>query len=151
MCCFYTNLPTTSCGARELLIEENTTATADKLDSTLARWTYTPYFQFLRDKDVNNIIATCTLCAKPKDLSTLRNSTSNLTKHQEWCHTNIKLVTKRKQTEDESRERTKQQKHSLHLGCLNLKKWGDCQRYAATFNSGFSVFWKNCEQDPRPR
>ena len=26
--------------ARELLIEEKTTAAADKLDSTLARWTY---------------------------------------------------------------------------------------------------------------
>ena len=50
------------------------------------------------------------MCAKPKDLSTSRNSTSNLTKHLEWCHTNIKLVTKRKQTEDESGEKTKQQK-----------------------------------------
>ena len=108
--------------AGELLIEEKTTAAADKLDSTLARWTYAHYFQFLRDKDVKNIIATCTLCAKPKDLSTSRNNTSNLTKHLERCHTNIKLVTKRKQTEDESGEKTKQQKHSPVLRCLNLKK-----------------------------
>uniref|UniRef100_A0A671WJW0 BED-type domain-containing protein n=1 Tax=Sparus aurata TaxID=8175 RepID=A0A671WJW0_SPAAU len=79
---------------------------------SLTGWTYAHYFQFLRDKDVKNIIATCTLCVKPKDLSTSRNNTSNLTKHLERCHTNIKLVTKRKQTEDESGEKTKQQKHS---------------------------------------
>ena len=65
------------------------------------------------------------LYAKPKDLYTPQNSTSNLTKHQERCHTNIKLVTLRKQPEDESGEKTKQQKHSPILGCLNLEKWGD--------------------------
>ena len=88
--------------ARELLIEGKMTAAADKLDPILARWTYAHYFQFFRDKDVKNIIVKCTLCAKPKDLSTSWNSTSNLTKHQERCDTNIKLVTKRKQTKDES-------------------------------------------------
>ena len=56
-------------------------------------------------KDVKNIIVKCILCAKPKDLSTSQNSTSHLTKHLERCHTNIKLVTKRKQTEDESGEK----------------------------------------------
>ena len=91
--------------ARELLIEEKTTAAADKMDSAFARWTCAHYFQFVRAKDVKNIIVQCTLCAKPKDLSTSRNSTGTSTKHLEWCHTNIKLVTKRKQTEDESGEK----------------------------------------------
>ena len=72
------------------------TAAADKFDSTFVRWTYTPYFQFVRDKDEKNIIVKCTLCAKPTDLSTLRNNVflSNLTKHLEHCLTYIKLVTK---------------------------------------------------------
>ena len=72
------------------------TAAADKLDSMFTRWTYAHYFQFVRDKDVKNIIVKCTLCAKPEDLATLRNSACNLSKHLEQCHTNIKLVTKRK-------------------------------------------------------
>uniref|UniRef100_A0A8C5FPP2 BED-type domain-containing protein n=1 Tax=Gadus morhua TaxID=8049 RepID=A0A8C5FPP2_GADMO len=85
---------------------------AAESDSTFARWAYAHYFQFDRDKDTNNLIVKCTLCVKPKDLSTSRNSTSNLTKHLARCHANIKLVTKkRKQTEDESGEKTaKQQK-----------------------------------------
>ena len=82
------------------------TAAADKLDSAFTRLIYTHYFQLVRDKDVKNIIVKCTLCAKPKDPSTLQNTTSNLTKHLERCHTNIKLLTKGKQTEDESREKT---------------------------------------------
>ena len=52
--------------AGELLIEEKTTAAADKLDSAFTRWTCAHYFQFVRDKDVKNIIVKCTLCAKPR-------------------------------------------------------------------------------------
>ena len=87
--------------ARKLSIEEKMTAAA-KLDIAFARWTCAHYFQFVREKDVKNIIVKCTLYAKPKDLCTSQNSTNNLMKHLERCHTNIKLVTKRKQTEDES-------------------------------------------------
>ena len=54
--------------ARELLTGEKMTAAADKLDFTFATWTNTHYFQFVRDKDVKNIIVKCTSCAKPKDL-----------------------------------------------------------------------------------
>ena len=50
------------------------TAAADKLDSMFTRWTYAHYFQFVRDKDVKNIIVKCTLCAKPTDLSTSQNN-----------------------------------------------------------------------------
>ena len=35
-------------------------ASSRQLDSTLTRWTYTHYFQFLRAKDVKNIIVKCT-------------------------------------------------------------------------------------------
>ena len=75
------------------------TATAES-DSTFTRWSYAHYFQYIRDKDLKNIIVKCTLCSKAKDLSTSKNSTSNLTKHLVRCHSSIKLVTKRKQTED---------------------------------------------------
>ena len=52
-----------------LLLEEKMTAAAES-DSTFARWAYAHYFQFVRDKDTKNLIVKCTLCVKPKDLST---------------------------------------------------------------------------------
>lgn len=65
-------------------------------DSTFARWAYAYYVQFVRNKDMKNIIVKC---VEPKDFSTSQNSTSNLTKHLEWCHGNVKLA-KRKQADN---------------------------------------------------
>uniref|UniRef100_A0A8C9Y9X4 HAT C-terminal dimerisation domain-containing protein n=1 Tax=Sander lucioperca TaxID=283035 RepID=A0A8C9Y9X4_SANLU len=86
-------------------------------DPTFARWTFSHYFQFVRDKD-KNIIVKCNLCATPRELSTSRNSTSNLKKQLDRCHANTKLteraarVEKRKNAEDESAGKIKQQKLS---------------------------------------
>uniref|UniRef100_A0A8C9Y7A9 HAT C-terminal dimerisation domain-containing protein n=1 Tax=Sander lucioperca TaxID=283035 RepID=A0A8C9Y7A9_SANLU len=80
-------------------------------------WTFSHYFQFVRDKD-KNIIVKCNLCATPRELSTSRNSTSNLKKQLDRCHANTKLteraarVEKRKNAEDESAGKIKQQKLS---------------------------------------
>lgn len=75
---------------------------------TFSRWAYAHYFNFMKNKDMRNIIVNCTLCAKPKELSTPQNSTSNLTKHLQRCHRNMKLA--RKQAEEESGDKTKQPK-----------------------------------------
>lgn len=83
-------------------------------ESTFARWTFSHYFQFIKEKD-KNIIVKCNLCvcATPRELSTSKNSTSNLKKHLDRCHGNTKLTEragaeKRKNDGDESK--TKQQK-----------------------------------------
>ena len=55
--------------ASKLLIEEKMTAAAES-DSIREMDIYAHYFQFVRDKDTKNIIVKCTLCAKPKYLST---------------------------------------------------------------------------------
>ncbi|XP_035987101.1 uncharacterized protein LOC118560298 [Fundulus heteroclitus] len=78
-------------------------------DCTFVRWTYAHYFEFVRDKDKKNVIVKCNLCVKPKELSTSRNSTSNLKKHLERCHATTTLSEKRKIAEDE-RDKPKQQK-----------------------------------------
>ena len=84
---------------------------SDKACTSDFYWAYAHYFQFVRDKDKKNLIVNCTLCVKPKDLSTSRNSTSNLMKGLVRGHANIKQVTKRKKTADESGEKNaKQQK-----------------------------------------
>uniref|UniRef100_A0A8C9X4J4 BED-type domain-containing protein n=1 Tax=Sander lucioperca TaxID=283035 RepID=A0A8C9X4J4_SANLU len=95
-------------------------------DSTFARWTFSHYFQFVRDKD-KNIIVKCNLCATLRELSTSRNSTSNLKKHLDRCHANTKLteraagVEKRKNAEDESAGKIKQQKLSFSRTAMLLE------------------------------
>uniref|UniRef100_A0A3Q3MSV0 BED-type domain-containing protein n=1 Tax=Labrus bergylta TaxID=56723 RepID=A0A3Q3MSV0_9LABR len=99
-------------------------------DSTFARWTYSHYFQFLREKD-KNIIVKCNLCASatPRELSTSKNSTSNLKKHLDQCHANTKLTErdagaeKRKRAEDKSagKSQTKQQKLSFSRSAVLLE------------------------------
>ncbi len=96
-------------------------------DSTFARWTYAHYFDFVRDKDKKNVIVKCNLCINPRELSTSRNSTSNLKKHLERCHATTPLTEKRKKTEDES-DKPKQQKLSFSRSAimpLDLEKSED--------------------------
>ncbi len=61
-----------------------------EMDSTFMRWTYSHYFQFVKEKDKN--IVKCNLCVTPRVFSTSRNSTSDLKKHLDRCHTNTKLT-----------------------------------------------------------
>lgn len=87
-----------------------------EMDSTFARWAYSHYFQFVKEKD-KNLIVKCNLCAH-RELSTSRNSTSNLKKHLDRCHASTKLTVsdrdegsqKRKTPGDESTGQSKQQK-----------------------------------------
>ena len=102
-----------------------TTDTAQP-DSTFARWTFAHYFQFLKEKE-KNIIVKCNLCATPRELSTSKNSTSNLKKHLDRCHANTKLkerdapAEKRKKKEDEHTGQTKQQKLSFSRSAMVLE------------------------------
>uniref|UniRef100_A0A3Q3JDX1 BED-type domain-containing protein n=1 Tax=Monopterus albus TaxID=43700 RepID=A0A3Q3JDX1_MONAL len=86
-------------------------------DSTFARWTYAHYFDFVSDKDKKNIIVKCNLCPIPRELSTSRNSTSNLKKYFELCHATTPLTEKRKKTDDES-VKPKQQKLSFSRSAI---------------------------------
>lgn len=81
-------------------------------DSTFSRWAYAHYFKFVRNKDMKNIVVKCSLCAQPKELSTSRNSTSNLTKHLQRCHSHMKLARKHAENEsgDTTFDKTKQAK-----------------------------------------
>ena len=70
-------------------------------DSTFSKWVYSYYFKFIKEKD-NNIL--------------VRNSTSNLKKHLEMVHANIKLTERdnvaskqKRKAEGESASKLKQQ------------------------------------------
>ncbi|KAL7371960.1 hypothetical protein ABVT39_007535, partial [Epinephelus coioides] len=81
---------------------------------------------FLREKE-KNIIVKCNLCAALRELSTSKNSTSNLKKHLDRCHANTKLrerdasAEKRKKKEDEHTGQTKQQKLSFSRSAMVLE------------------------------
>ena len=64
-------------------------ATTD--NSTFSKWLYSHYFEFVTEMD-KNLTVRCTLCAggRPRQLSTAKNSTSNLKKHLERVHSNLK-------------------------------------------------------------
>ena len=122
MCCFYINSPSPRDPPRRkrisanvyflllLLLRRRQDDGSSRVGLCIREMVIRSLFSICQrqgDKDSKNIIVKCTLCSKSKDISTSRNSTSNLTKHLVRCHSNIKLVTKRKQTEDESGEKTK--------------------------------------------
>lgn len=65
----------------------------ESVECTFIRWHYSHYFHFLKEKE-KNITVKCKLCPLAKELSTVRNSTSNLKKHLDHCHANIKLIEK---------------------------------------------------------
>ncbi len=60
---------------------------------TFHAWKYCHYFDFVSVKDAKNILVPCKLCAGSKPLSTVKNRTtaSNLLKHLQHQHCNVKL------------------------------------------------------------
>ena len=84
--------------------------------TTFSKWVYSHYFEFRKEKD-SNIIVKCKLCVgKPRELSTAKNSTSNLKKHLDRVHPNTKLTEgqgnrqKRKAEDDVASSPAKQKK-----------------------------------------
>ena len=61
---------------------------------TFHGWKYQHYFDNVTVKDEKNITVRCKLCVGRKILSTAKNTTSNLLKHLEKVHDNVKLVAK---------------------------------------------------------
>ena len=61
---------------------------------TFHGWKYGHYFNFESVKNEKNITVRCKLCVGRKLLSTAKNTTSNLLKHLEKVHNDVKLVEK---------------------------------------------------------
>ena len=84
-----------------------TTTTTD--NSTLSKW-----FEFVTEMD-KNLTVRCNLCAcgRLRELPTAKSNISNLKKHLERVHSNLKLAAKQplasKQVEDDAASKSKQQ------------------------------------------
>ena len=107
-------------------------------NSTFSKWLYSHYFQFIREID-KNLTARCTLCAggRPRELSTAKNSTSNLKKHLERVHGNLKLVAKRPLAsgplEDDGASELKQQKLDFSRPVVKMLEPGEVRRLVAEY------------------
>lgn len=66
---------------------------AAPLKTSFEGWRYTHYFEFVARK-YDNVTVKCKLCPGQKQLSTAVNTTSNISKHLQRQHANIKLVAK---------------------------------------------------------
>ncbi|KAL7380806.1 hypothetical protein ABVT39_024395 [Epinephelus coioides] len=73
--------------------EEMEQKMAKPLKTSFEGWRYAHYFDFIARKE-KNVTVKCKLCPGQKQLSTAANTTSNLSKHLQRQHANIKLVAK---------------------------------------------------------
>ncbi|XP_041837775.1 uncharacterized protein LOC121637653 isoform X2 [Melanotaenia boesemani] len=107
-------------------------------DSTFSKWVYSHYFEYTREIE-KNITVRCTLCAggRPRELSTAKNSTSNLKKHLERVHSNHKLEAKRplasEETEDDGARKSKQLKLDFTRLAVKILNPGDVRRLVAEY------------------
>lgn len=69
--------------------------------STFLSWKYSHYFEYVGERDKNNITVRCKLCPEDRTLSTARNSTSNLKKHLQAKHSSTELLARPVEEEEE--------------------------------------------------
>ncbi|XP_074521106.1 uncharacterized protein LOC141786249 [Halichoeres trimaculatus] len=72
--------------------------------STFLSWKYSHYFEYVGKRNKNNITVRCKLCPEDKNLSTARNSTSNLKKHLQARHSATKLLARPAEEEEEQEQ-----------------------------------------------
>lgn len=76
--------------------------------STFLSWKFSHYFEYVCERDKNNITVRCKLCPDGRTLSTARNSTSNLKKHLQARHNNTHLQARPEEEQEQPEQQEEQ-------------------------------------------